>query len=580
MARSRGIRLYLLRSCIAGVVLTASGPALSQTAQGVLPSREEITPPPPEAQPPSTASVDSRGAQEQKACPFENSPLKLTIARLHFTKPDGSALDPRIASTLMPMVAPSGEQPIHVVCDIRDQANDRLRRAGWVASVQIPPQEINAGELRLNVVTAHIVETRVRGSAGPYEGLLRERIAALEALDPLNERDAERLLLLAGDLPGLDVQLSLRPAGTEQGAVIGDLTINYRRFAVFANAQNYNSKLLGRETIYARGEIYGLTGLGDITYVGASATADFKEQLIAQAGHIFTLDGSGTTFGGRFTYAWSRPDLGALDLRTNTLITGFDVTHPLVRSLNTNARISGGFDYVDQRTDIHVGDAGVPLTLDKLRVGYLRLDGDMRRLRDDGSLAWSLRSGLELRKGFGILGASGNGASGTQTSRPYGNAQAFVVRADADAVIGLGPIFSLAGSARLQWSDDPLLNYEEFSLGNLTVGRGYDPGSNSGDRAVGLHGEVRANLPISAAVPTQAFGFYDYVYLDNLDLGATEVDRHFHSYGGGLRLTLPNHLLLEVAYAHPQDKALTLDKRRPPDRVLVSLTVQLRDRAR
>jgi hemolysin activation/secretion protein len=569
-----------LRSCIAGVALTASGPALSQTTQGVLPSREEITPPPPEAQPPSTASVDSRGAQEQKACPFENSPLKLTIATLHFTKPDGSALDPRIASTLAPMVAPSGEQPIHVVCDIRDQANDRLRRAGWVASVQIPPQEINTGELRLNVVTAHIVETRVRGSAGPYEGLLRERIAALEALDPLNERDAERLLLLAGDLPGLDVQLSLRPAGTEQGAVIGDLTINYRRFAVFANAQNYNSKLLGRETIYARGEIYGLTGLGDITYVGASATADFKEQLIAQAGHIFSLDGNGTTFGGRFTYAWSRPDLGALDLRTNTLITGFDVTHPLIRTLNTNARISGGFDYVDQRTDIHVGDASVPLTLDKLRVGYLRLDGDMRRLRDDGSLAWSLRSGLELRKGFGIFGASDNGASNAQTSRPYGNAQAFVVRADADAVIGLGPIFSLAGSARLQWADDPLLNYEEFSLGNLTVGRGYDPGSNSGDRAVGLHGEVRANLPISAAVPTQAFGFYDYVYLDNLDLGATEVNRHFHSYGGGLRLTLPNHLLLEVAYAHPLDKALTLDKRRPPDRVLVSLTVQLRDRAR
>lgn len=166
MARSRGIRTYLLTSCFADVALTASAPALSQTTQGVLPSREEITPPPPEAQPPSTASVDSRGAQEQKACPFENSPLKLTIATLHFTKPDGSALDPRIASALAPIAAPSGEQPIHVVCDIRDQANDALRRAGWVASVQIPPQEINTGELRLNVVTAHIVKTRVRGSAG------------------------------------------------------------------------------------------------------------------------------------------------------------------------------------------------------------------------------------------------------------------------------------------------------------------------------------------------------------------------------------------------------------------------------
>ncbi len=68
-------------------------------------------------------------------------------------------------------------------------------------------------------------------------------------------------------MPGLDVALSLRPSGGEAGTVIGDLTISSRRFALFANAQNYNSALLGRETVYARGEVYGLTGLGDITYL-------------------------------------------------------------------------------------------------------------------------------------------------------------------------------------------------------------------------------------------------------------------------------------------------------------------------
>jgi hemolysin activation/secretion protein len=146
--------------------------------------------------------------------------------------------------------------------------------------------------LRLEVVTARIVELRVRGDAGRYEPLLRQRLARIQAMDPLNEREAERLLLLAGDVPGLDVALSLRASGGKQGDVIGDLTVSSRRFALFANVQNYNSALLGRETVYARGELYGLTGLGDITYFGASAAVDFPEQFIVQAGHIYAVAGA------------------------------------------------------------------------------------------------------------------------------------------------------------------------------------------------------------------------------------------------------------------------------------------------
>ncbi len=67
--------------------------------------------------------------------------------------------------------------------------------------MQIPPQEITDGVLRLQVVTARIVEVRVRGDAGRYEPFLRRRIAAIQALDPLNEREAERILLLAATCP-------------------------------------------------------------------------------------------------------------------------------------------------------------------------------------------------------------------------------------------------------------------------------------------------------------------------------------------------------------------------------------------
>lgn len=566
---------------VAGVMVPTS--ALAQQAQQVtLPSRQEITPPAPSTeQSTPKVSVDSKRAIEPVACPFDTSALTLSITKLEFTRPDGSALAPEVAQSLAGIQPQDGVRPLREVCEIRDRANAALRHAGWVASVQIPAQEITGGTLRLNVVTAHIVEVHVRGSAGPYEALLRARIAKIQALNPLNALEAERLLLLAGDIPGLEVQLSLRPAGTEQGAVIGELTVAFRRFAVLANVQNENSRQTGRWTGYARAEIYGLTGMGDVTYAGFSTTSDFHEQIVAQVGHTATLDSNGLTFGPRFTYAWSRPDLGALDFRTNTLITGFDITRPLIRSLNANVRASGGFDFVNQRSSIGTGGGIVPLLEDRLRVGFLGIDSDYRRLRYDGGTALSVTASIQLRKGFDILDASKGGFSGgLQQSRPDANSHAFVVRANVDGIIGLGPIFSLRAQGEAQWTNDPLLNYEQYSVGNLTIGRGYDPGVSTGDRALAGHAELRADLPIWSRIGTQVFGFYDHVYLQNLSASAIDRSHTFRSVGGGARLSLPGSMVLELSYAHPLDRASSLDDARPSDRVLMSLTVQLRDHAR
>lgn len=559
-------------------------PAVAQTVppappQGSLPTPQQVTPPPPQGAPSAAVSLDARGAIVQRPCPFDASPLRITLSTVTFTRPDGSPLQPEIAAALAGVVRPSGDLPIKTICEIRDQANDALRRGHWVASVQVPPQEITGGTLRLNVVSARIVEVNVRGNAGPYEGLLRERIEQLKAIDPLNERDAERLLLLASDVPGLKVQLALSPAPSGKGDVIGELMIEYHRFAVFANAQNYNSRQLGRETGYVRAEFYGLTGLGDTTYVGGSSTADFQEQRVVQIGHILTL-APGTTLGARFSYAWSRPDLAQLDYRTDTLITGFDLSKSLLRSLNANFGLAAGFDYIDQDTRVHNGNSVQQGPLDKLRVLYLSAIGDARGLNPDGTLAWSLSGDVELRKGLDIFGSSeSNGGQLPPQSRD-GTSRAFLIRAEARGIVNVVRWFGVSARAIGQWTDDSLLNYEEFSLGNLTIGRGYDPGSNSGDRAIGVSGEAFFNLPVSDRVGTQLFGFYDYVALDNLERNATERNRDFRSLGGGLRVTLPQHLALEVTYAHPLDRALSFDTARPPDRVLVSLSIKFGDRAR
>ena len=373
-----------------------------------LPTREQVQPPVVAPTPVAPqVRVDSSGAFGAAPCALTGLTLRVTIDKVSYVPLGRPQLAPPIAAVLAAVELPvTGDQPIAGVCAIRDRANAALRRAGFVASVQIPPQEITHGELQLAVVVARLTEVHVRGEPGPHRAALAARIGKLRALDPLNERDIERLLLLAGDVPGLDVQLSLRPAGTAPGDVIGDLTVGSRRFAVFANAQNYGSRALGRETGYVRGEMYGLLTGSDIAYVAASSTLDFHEQQVAQAGYATGIGNGGLTLGARATYAWSRPTLLNLDLRSQTIIAGLDVAQPLLRSVRTNVALSGGAELLEQRTKIYGGPAPAPLNRDQLRVAFARVSASTRVPRTTAGDRLFASATLEVRHGLDLFGAS------------------------------------------------------------------------------------------------------------------------------------------------------------------------------
>src|SRR3546814_20377437 len=66
-----------------------------------------------------------------------------------------------------------------------------------------------------------ICRVEVRGDAGANEDLLQRYLARLDDGTIFNIRDAERYLLLARDIPGMDARLPLRPGG-EPGAADGE----------------------------------------------------------------------------------------------------------------------------------------------------------------------------------------------------------------------------------------------------------------------------------------------------------------------------------------------------------------------
>ena len=130
----------------------------------------------------------------------------------------------------------------------------------------------------------------------------------------------------------------------------------------------------------------------------------------------------------------------------------------------------------------------------------------------------------------------------------------------------------LALSPRAQNAFEPILSFEEFTAGNYTIGRGYDPAIIAGDSGVGVAAELRgprinAGQVNRIAVQPYLFGDAAWVWNHN-DGGGSE---HLQSAGGGVRADLGSRLQLDAALAVPLERAGLQTKRGDP-RLLVTLT--------
>lgn len=527
---------------------------------------------------------------ERAPCPLANpqfAELKFTLQRAEFAGLDGidaATLDPAWQDLV------GKEVPVAAVCEIRDRAATILRRAGYLAAVQVPAQKIDGGTVKFDVLLAHMADVQVRGEAGASEAVLRRYIDKIRQQGPFNVKDAERYLLLARDVPGLDVRLSLQPVPQGSGGQPGDVVgvINVTRTPVFAdlNIQNYGSKAVGRFGGLARVRVNGLTGLGDETVLSAFSTADFKEQLVGSAQHSFTVGGEGLRLGASVTYARTRPDIG-FRLKSNTVVANGYATYPFLRSQAGNLFGTAGLEYVDQTIDTQ----GIRTNKDTLAVAYVRADFNQV---DPGSLLgrggysaiepkWAMAGSLELRQGLDILGASqGCGPALVNCLPPVtviptradGDPTAFVVRGEARIDWRPLPRLTFSLKPRFQWSPDALFSYEEISGGNYTAGRGYDPGIVIGDSGYGLQSEMAYGSLVPKrpnAIAIQPFAFFDMMGVWNKGVPG-DPDR-IYSAGGGARATIGRHATLDAVLAVPLNRPFASTPR--DVRGLISLTVQL-----
>ncbi len=582
----------LVRGAVSSVIcfgaIAASDPTLAQTAATVPlpPTREEVTRPVTPTPPPQSR-LQVEGGIARAPCALDGAEYRsihFVLRGVEFEGLEGLSradLAPAFTSLV------GQDVPIAGVCEIRDRAATILRDAGYIAAVQVPEQRIGDGIVRFRVLMAKLTQVRVRGDATGAEAALAGYLGRLTKRPLFNRFEAERYLLLASDLPGYTVRLTLRPAGTAPGEVIGDVTV--QRLPAYADfiLQNGGSRTLGRWGGLLRGQLFGLTGMGDRTSLSVFSTVDLKEQQTVQLSHDMRIGSQGLSLAGAFTYAWARPTVSGADVLAKTLLGTIEIGYPLVRRQSRTVRGSVGLDVVNQ--DVWYNHA--KLTQDRLRTGFLRLGLDAVDTEFSSNFSaaeppWRATSLLELRQGMNGFGATAHcGPAGVQCLGPGripptrlgGHADATIVRWTGYGEVRPIPKLTLALGLRAQYAWKPLFSFEEFSAGNYTVGRGYDPGAVLGDRGFGSQAEIRygSRIPVSAKKPAmEGYAFWDQARVRNLDSVVVSPGRlHLASVGAGARVSW-DRFLLDTTMAFPLTRVGPLD-RRPGPRILVTLTSRL-----
>jgi len=567
--------------------------AASAQVQIAPPTRSDLIPPElRRAERPTTLTID--GDFERVPCALDRpefAEIRFTVGGAQFNgleRVPGLSLDAAWADYR------GRELPVSVLCDIRAEANAILRRQGYLATVEIPEQSLADGVPDFNVVFGRLTSVRVRGDAGPSERLVEGYLEKLTRQEVFNTNQAERYLLLADDLPGLDVRLSLRPAaGGNPGDLVGEIAVLRQRGMIDLNVQNLGSEAIGRYGGVLRGEVYDLTGLGDRTSVAVFSTLDFEEQQTIQVGHDFRVGSEGLRLGGQFTWSTVNPSVGlaGFEVDSETYFASLFASYPLARSRRFSLFADVGADYVDQDVELN----GFALTRDRVRVVFARLSGDVTdqqsAVRAGGYSLYEprfrLRYGAEVRQGLDVLSASPDcrpnplaclfGGS-TPPSRIEADPTALLLRLDAAAEYRPDPLLTFSLATQAQITGDPLPAFEELAAGSFSIGRGYDPGAVLGDSGVLAAFELRYGslAPGSAA----AFAFQPYVFSDVAFVWNEDPSRQpsnpdkLWSAGGGLRIVWGAGLQGDFLVAVPLERPdLALEK--GDVRFLFSLTARL-----
>ena len=417
----------------------------------------------------------------------------------------------------------------------------RYREEGFLLTrVFVPPQRTRDGEFKMQIVEGFIKEITVVG----VDGALKDRIAAILAPAqnerPLTTATIQRTLMLVNDLPGLHAVGLLKPSD-EVGAATLEVTAASQIVSASTSGDNRSSRYSGPWIANADMAANSLVGMGEQLGAGVSRSIDPHKQRSYRVHYTQPIGADGLTATTSFDRTLGQPGfiLKPLGVTTDSINISQRLAYPVIRSRQMNLSVDGGLTWKSAKTD-SLGDT---LTLDQWRVADIKLSWSQ-----SGWLDGVTAGSLGVAKGLPMAGASH--PHDADLSRSNGNPDFTKIVFDLRRVQPLWSDVSLTLAGAGQHSFNGLLAGEEFALGGLQFGRGFDPSALTGDDGLGgsveLHYDIDTGLPYVETLKT--YGFYDQGLVHNRDGGKTST---LSSAGFGLRAPLTANVDWGVEAARP-----------------------------
>lgn len=378
------------------------------------------------------------------------------------------------------------------------------RQQGYMLGTAVlQPQELGQGVVRITVLEGRVGAIRLLPDASVRldTALARRYFDALTPVGlPLRDSALERALLLADDLPGISARAELAP-GTHVGETALDVALSEAPLVSGTlGVDNSSNRYTGRVRMQGGVNFNDIAGMGgQASLLGSTTGSDFQ---YLRAGYVMPVGPAGTRVGAAYSALryHLRAEFEALNGFGGAQIGQLLVTHPLLRSGDTNIQLRAGYD-----NKHYTNDANGGRTSDKrvqaLPLGISYTAQDQWQGGGYTSAAFDITPGkADLSAHAASLAADSAGVQGHFVRTNY------VLNRYQRLGGGVMLLASLSG----QMANANLESGEKMSLGGPGRVRAYPAGEASGDEGYVFTLEGHYELP---ALKSDLSAFYDYGHI-------------------------------------------------------------------
>ncbi len=415
--------------------------------------------------------------------------------------------------------------------------------------VDIPPQDVNDGIVRLRVTEGKLHQSKIDGAKYFSERDIAKDVPAAKVGAVLSITDLQKQLTSVNSVTADRTVVPILKAGPVPGTVDLEMKVQDRLplHGSFELNDDYTADT--RPLRAAVGLSYGnlFAAMDQVAFQYQTSPQSFDEVKVFNAGYTSRPFADG--YRAAVSYLNSNSNVANVGGATGVLgkgqIVGLRFMGPQFGGASSSQLLTLGLDYKHFRDVVTVGggsgDLVTPISYTNLSVSY------------SGFWRWRfLDETLSVSPNFGVRGAP-NKAEDFENKRYLGRPNYSYLRFDDSFGVSFPKDYRLSLRLAGQLTNEPLISNENYSIGGSDGVRGYLEAEELGDNAV--KGTLQLATPVwSLHIPKlfSLFAFVDAGHTHSFaTLGAQPEHAELRSWGVGMNLLPAGPFSGSLSWADP-----------------------------